>query len=274
MEKIFVAQQQMVSFNAKLEIMFKATPLSKNWLVMIESIKIDEKELEGYHRISAFNERLNHIELNEKASQEIAALAGKPLKKGKTASIGVSDEVKAVYAEAYKWSVETRRKQYNEAFESLAESSKVIVTYDGQYIFINTESSNADQSEWIVKTIEYLKKLGHSFAENVLGTPTIVNIKDYSIERAWEITLEQLKAIRAEAERELEEIERKKAEKAAERESIRRAKFEEAARTGKPVELRRWTDQCDDPREECDIDSVIEYAMPDGSTKIERHHTW
>lgn len=51
-------------------------------------------------------------------------------------------------------------------------------------------------------------------------------------------------------------------------------KFERAKQTGQKVEIRRWTDGCCDPREECDLDIVIEYAMPDGTTKTERHHTW
>ena len=54
----------------------------------------------------------------------------------------------------------------------------------------------------------------------------------------------------------------------------RRDKFSEAKRTGKPVVIKQWSEECNDPNEECDIDNVYVYAMPDGSTKKERHHTW
>lgn len=62
---------------------------------------------------------------------------------------------------------------------------------------------------------------------------------------------------------------RENAEKA-----IRSQIFAEAALTGKPVVLERYTDECDDPREECDLDNVTEYAMPDGSIKTTRSHNW
>lgn len=67
--------------------------------------------------------------------------------------------------------------------------------------------------------------------------------------------------------------EEKEAEARA-KEEARQAKFDEAKRTGQRVELRSWMDDCNDPREECSLDHVTEYAMPDGTTKIERQHTW
>lgn len=54
----------------------------------------------------------------------------------------------------------------------------------------------------------------------------------------------------------------------------RDALFAQAKSTGKPVQIRRYSDDCDDPREECSLDNVYEYAMPDGSIKTERYHTW
>ncbi len=65
----------------------------------------------------------------------------------------------------------------------------------------------------------------------------------------------------------------KKAQKEAV-ETDRAAKFAEASETGKPVVLRKWSTDCCDSREECSMDIVTEYAMPDGSTKTESHHTW
>jgi hypothetical protein len=67
--------------------------------------------------------------------------------------------------------------------------------------------------------------------------------------------------------------EEKEAKKRA-REEARQAKFAEAKRTGKRVELRSWMDDCNDSREQCSLDHVTEYAMPDGTTKIVRQHTW
>lgn len=70
------------------------------------------------------------------------------------------------------------------------------------------------------------------------------------------------------------ELEAEKNAKKAVADAERKAKFEEAARTGKPVVLEMWSDECNDPHESCDIDNIYVYAMPDGSEKTERHHTW
>ena len=68
---------------------------------------------------------------------------------------------------------------------------------------------------------------------------------------------------------------REAAEKiAAKKKAERQAKFDEAAATGSPVVLYKWSEECNNPREECNVDNLTEYAMPDGTTKTERHHTW
>ena len=79
--------------------------------------------------------------------------------------------------------------------------------------------------------------------------------------------LEQIKIARA------EEAATKKATLEA-AEADRAAKFAEAFETGKPVLLRKWTADCCDPREECSMDIVSEYAMPDGTTETKQFHTW
>lgn len=68
-------------------------------------------------------------------------------------------------------------------------------------------------------------------------------------------------------------VDAKKAE-TEKKETERAAKFAEARETGKPVTLSKWTDDCDDPKEECSMDIVTEYAMPDGKVKQIRRHTW
>lgn len=74
------------------------------------------------------------------------------------------------------------------------------------------------------------------------------------------------------AAREAKEAEKADAENAAKAELAQ--KFEDAKATGKPVEIKRFMDDCDDPSEECNSDIVTLYAMPNGSTKSERQHTW
>ena len=70
------------------------------------------------------------------------------------------------------------------------------------------------------------------------------------------------------------EVEKEKARKKAEKEAALQEKFDEAKATGKPVIIRKYSVPCEDPREECNMDIVTEYAMPDGSIKRTQYHTW
>lgn len=90
----------------------------------------------------------------------------------------------------------------------------------------------------------------------------------------WYITDEEEEEVLAEVEAiEQAEVKEKELKKAA-REAERKAKFDEAHETGEPVILRMWSEDCDDPREECSLDNIVEYAMPDGSVKTVRSHTY
>lgn len=49
---------------------------------------------------------------------------------------------------------------------------------------------------------------------------------------------------------------------------------EAAARTGTPVVLARWVEDCDGTVVECSTDAYARLMMPDGSTRVERVHTF
>lgn len=87
-------------------------------------------------------------------------------------------------------------------------------------------------------------------------------------------TLAESKALMDTDEQKKIEIEKKKQEREAQKQKEIEEKFKQARKTGEKVELERWNAECDDPSEACDIDIVVKYAMPDGSTKIERYHTY
>lgn len=70
-----------------------------------------------------------------------------------------------------------------------------------------------------------------------------------------------------------EEQARKDAE-AAEAQAKIEAAFAEARTTGKPVVIKSWAEECDGSTNDCSIDIVAKYAMPDGTTKITRTHTY
>jgi len=68
----------------------------------------------------------------------------------------------------------------------------------------------------------------------------------------------------------VEQKEEKKEKEDTERQDI----FERAAQIGEKQILSKTHEECNDPDESCDIDEIIEYAMPDGTIKTVRHHTW
>jgi len=102
---------------------------------------------------------------------------------------------------------------------------------------------------------------------------------------AYEITDEQeaelvaeqaIATVEAERLAKIEKAEKEKqAEiKKAEKEAKRIAIFAKAKLTGVKQELYHSTDECNDPSEECNLDMIYGYAMPDGETKETRTHTW
>ncbi len=53
----------------------------------------------------------------------------------------------------------------------------------------------------------------------------------------------------------------------------REAKMKESKQTGEKVAIRRWQEDCNNARMDCDLDNMTEFALPDGTTKNERRHT-
>jgi hypothetical protein len=79
--------------------------------------------------------------------------------------------------------------------------------------------------------------------------------------------------VKDEYEKRLAEIEREKADKLA-AEQKRAEVFAKARTTGEKQVLDNWMAPCNDPNEQCSDDACTEYALPDGTTKVERVHTW
>jgi len=91
----------------------------------------------------------------------------------------------------------------------------------------------------------------------------------------WEITPEQEAAILAECRAATEaRSEAKQSAEIAERERVDEL-FVQAKATGEPQKLDSWvTDVCADNLPDCSFDTVVKYAMPDGSEKIVRSHCY
>lgn len=64
------------------------------------------------------------------------------------------------------------------------------------------------------------------------------------------------------------------AAESAEADTNRTARRAEAEAMDHPVLLVRWSEACDDPSEECDLDNVSQYIRGDGTTFVRRTHSW
>lgn len=74
-----------------------------------------------------------------------------------------------------------------------------------------------------------------------------------------------------------EKEKRRKQEQESQEEQERKIKkdiFRKAKTTNTPQVLSSWMAECNDPDEQCSLDHVTLLAMPDGSTKKKRQHTW
>lgn len=97
---------------------------------------------------------------------------------------------------------------------------------------------------------------------------------DYSITYYYELTISDLEYILEKAkEIDLEETlkrDKLREEKEKEKQKI----FTEAKETGEKQKLYSYSEPCNDRNEECDIDIITVYALPNGDTEEVRSHTW
>lgn len=94
---------------------------------------------------------------------------------------------------------------------------------------------------------------------------------DYSITYDYQISVIKFENIVNET---FDKIETERKIKKENKEAERKAIFDKAKTTGEKQVLSHWSEDCNDPNEECNVDIIYVYAMPDGTTKQTRNHTW
>jgi hypothetical protein len=115
-----------------------------------------------------------------------------------------------------------------------------------------------------------LDKAYHKLVEDN-NIKKLTGFGDYNNHKSFDITnaklLEMLDVLEEEIKKEKEDISKNEEEK-------EKQIFEKAKKTGEKQVLSMYSDECNDENEACDIDNIVTYAMPDGSTKTVRYHTW
>jgi hypothetical protein len=183
--------------------------------------------------------------------------------------------------------LEKREREIQEYIDAHSASFlRVLIVIQDEYMNLHMQISNVIPSEDRVGTPDFgantihLKHLTPHMKKVMerkgkmcgWGMAYEINAEDESIiiaeqtPAAHENSIRKIEtATKAAEEKKIEE------EKRAEKE---RLAFEEARETGKPVDLFSWAEDCNDPKEECSTDIVTVYAMPDGTKKTKRIHTW
>jgi hypothetical protein len=124
-------------------------------------------------------------------------------------------------------------------------------------------------SDWVPNSrSKELESLGLAHYVSGWGTKFEMNAqKALGNEFTWAQAVAYVKPLR-DAE------EKARVEKKAKLASNEAAKFDLAKATGKSVVLSVRSEECNDPREECNVDNITTFAMPDGTKKVIRSHTW
>lgn len=172
---------------------------------------------------------------------------------------------------------EYREKMLEEARKQLTDETEIKLIMDTSYNFILVDDIKyADELDEFKEGADLIKEtMKTDDVEKVLSRKhDEVDIGDYSITYTYNMTYGEFRKLFKTAEQKKAEIEQRKQEREKQKQKEIDEKFKQARETGEKVELERWSTECDDPSADCDIDIVIKYAMPDGSTKTERYHTY
>lgn len=169
-------------------------------------------------------------------------------------------------------------KKYDEKLKELrkirVKTFRWAVAADTNHVYVSTDeienhSVKTDQLEEIEEAMKYidlqdLAKISKKVKGPELNT---INGNDW-LEVSVDVSL-----IR-EAVNRLRRVKKEKAQKKVQNKKYVAAQVNKARITEEKQEITRYLDRCDEDEEECDWDIVTVWAMPDGSTRIERHHTW
>lgn len=168
------------------------------------------------------------------------------------------------------------QEEAKKAFENLSDDIKITMIFATDFTTVVCEDETAGKHEFFKMTAESIHKyLNTDEIENTLGRKADeVDFGDYVHKFRYEMAFGEYKRLAELAEMKAQEAEQKKLEKEkAEKERIEKL-FEKARETGEKQVIVQYSVPCNVPEEDCDIDIVTVYAMPDGTRKTERHHTW
>lgn len=156
---------------------------------------------------------------------------------------------------------ETEEREKQAEIDAIKKGEKEIEVYyhDGEYLsgyMVHSEAAELLRKIGLVKDVDGWGYLVDNNLVKALG-------KKFSYLQAFNFIQPKL-----------EKEEKEKADRIKKAEQKRQQIFLIAKETEQKQILRTYHDDCHDPHEECNMDIITVYAMPDGTEKIIRSHTW
>jgi len=141
---------------------------------------------------------------------------------------------------------------------------------DTHQIYLTPDSETGTDYREDLKKVEDTLEKKLRWLDNPLDTVSTKIERNTALytETGWfEVSHTDLMKIYAEliAEKEAKKVDNENKEKAI---------FETAKQTGEKQVIESYSVECSDSNEECDLDIITVYAMPDGTKKTVRNHTW
>ena len=167
---------------------------------------------------------------------------------------------------------EYHKNQVENDFSEIKEDTKIALAFGSSNMVLTGNEGNKHKYFNNLNTI--LETIEKDEIETLLNTEPEIDQGDYSLEYKYAITFSDYKNLVEIAEKRMNTKQAKQEEKALDNKKLLEEKFSQAKQTGEKVAIGKWSEPCNDNREECNLDMVTKYAMPDGSAKVVKTHTW
>jgi hypothetical protein len=219
------------------------------------NVKLNRKKVDGVGlpeniltEVKLLHEQLKKEDLHQKITRDI------PYTLNDTTAYGIYNGISQFDIEPI---IQNIKERYNTKVFIFAEDIARVLNKDEELkqIAIDTYQSYPEHDNW---NKEYLKWFREAAKEKEApGKGIIPNA----------VIREKISVII------LKEMKKELKEKQEEEKRIEEL-FKKAKQTGEKQLLNKWSEPCNDPKEECNVDIVYVWIMPDGSKTKSRHHTW
>lgn len=186
-----------------------------------------------------------------------------------------SEKAKEVEATARQLWLQRQRERAEEAYGRLTDLSEIRMWFSPIHTYVRCEDEDASQYYYFKETSELIRTaLDEGDIADFLGRQADdVMLRNNGLTWMYVLSFSEYKGLVEFAKKRKKAKEWGKKKRERDLELKLQAAFDLAKELGEPVVIDHYTDDCDEPGRDCDLDIVTEYAFPDGSIKTIRTHT-